>query len=378
MASTKRKTIHLFNCDNLCSLSEVESLLTAVEKNVAFKISKIEKHQFSGSQITDVAEKTIPNLRGLDFAVFVVHAHECRLSFNEDSGYGKIYTALKKRAGSDENVLIIVGEDNNYKDDYEQERRFLSRWAEKAICHQFRAELIDGRKSFIFSWNKKHRPIHEEALLHYFDPSKKGERFNYVPKPKRPPEMEEPGIDPPAALDIEQEKCLRRKQHREIHEEALLHYFDPNKSGQKFESKPKATSSIQFNIVDATETSEIYKIEFVDEMENDKQNPVAADVIGQEHPEEASGAEVSTTGSHLGYPDGSVLLETQRRYGKISYEANDVKKREHGWQPPEEVKERLEQKYSSTPDATVSLVALENEIVERVTIPLPWNYCLIL
>ncbi|XP_078380117.1 uncharacterized protein LOC144663053 [Oculina patagonica] len=324
MASTKRKTIHLFNCDNLCSLSEVESLLTAVEKNVAFKISKIEKHQFSGSQITDVAEKTIPNLRGLDFAVFVVHAHECRLSFNEDSGYGKIYTALKKRAGSDENVLIIVGEDNNYKDDYEQERRFLSRWAEKAICHQFRAELIDGRKSFIFSWNKKHRPIHEEALLHYFDPSKKGERFNYVPKPKRPPEMEEPGIDPPAALDIEQE------------------------------------------------------IEFVDEMENDKQNPVAADVIGQEHPEEASGAEVSTTGSHLGYPDGSVLLETQRRYGKISYEANDVKKREHGWQPPEEVKERLEQKYSSTPDATVSLVALENEIVERVTIPLPWNYCLIL
>ena len=101
MANTaKRKTIHLFNCDKLCSLSEVESLLKAVEKNVAFKISKIVKHQFTTGQITEIAEKTIPNLRVMDYAVFVVHAHECSLSFNEDSGYGKIYAALKKRARS--------------------------------------------------------------------------------------------------------------------------------------------------------------------------------------------------------------------------------------------------------------------------------------
>ena len=42
-------------------------------------------------------------------------------------------------------------------------------------------EEIDGRKSFVFSWNKKHRVIHEEALLHYFDPSKKGQKFEYQP-----------------------------------------------------------------------------------------------------------------------------------------------------------------------------------------------------
>jgi len=41
---------------------------------------------------------------------------------------------------------------------------------------------MDGRKSFIFSWNKKHREIHEKALLHYFDPSKKGQKFEYQPK----------------------------------------------------------------------------------------------------------------------------------------------------------------------------------------------------
>ena len=40
---------------------------------------------------------------------------------------------------------------------------------------------MDGRKSFVFSWNKKHRAIHEEALLHYFDPSKKGLKFEYQP-----------------------------------------------------------------------------------------------------------------------------------------------------------------------------------------------------
>ena len=28
-----------------------------------------------------------------------------------------------------------------------------------------------------FSWNQKHRPIHEKALLHYFDPNKNGQKF---------------------------------------------------------------------------------------------------------------------------------------------------------------------------------------------------------
>ena len=41
---------------------------------------------------------------------------------------------------------------------------------------------MDGRKSFIFSWNKKHRAIHEEALLHYFDWSKQGQKFEYQPR----------------------------------------------------------------------------------------------------------------------------------------------------------------------------------------------------
>ena len=44
---------------------------------------------------------------------------------------------------------------------------------------------MDGRKSFVFSWNEKHRDIHEEALLHYFDPKKKGHQFEYQPPHER-------------------------------------------------------------------------------------------------------------------------------------------------------------------------------------------------
>ena len=77
---------------------------------------------------------------------------------------------------------MVIGGDDNYKDEVEEEQSVVSRWAWRKIARsQFKEEFIDGRKSFVFSWNKKHRMIHEEALLHYFDPSKKGEKFEYQP-----------------------------------------------------------------------------------------------------------------------------------------------------------------------------------------------------
>lgn len=61
----------------------------------------------------------------------------------------------------------------------------ISRWAWRKISSQFSEEFLDGRKSFIFSWNKEHRPIHEAALIHCFDLSKKGQKFKYQPEPKQ-------------------------------------------------------------------------------------------------------------------------------------------------------------------------------------------------
>ena len=49
----------------------------------------------------------------------------------------------------------------------------------RKVSSQFGEECLDGRKSFIFSWNKQHRVIHEQALRHHFDPNKKGQKFHY-------------------------------------------------------------------------------------------------------------------------------------------------------------------------------------------------------
>ena len=79
-------------------------------------------------------------------------------------------------------VLVVIGGDDNYKDSAEEQGSFLSRWARKKVSSQFSEEYLDGWQSFIFSWNNGHRPIHEEALLHYFDSHKKEKKF--VPEKK--------------------------------------------------------------------------------------------------------------------------------------------------------------------------------------------------
>ena len=88
-------------------------------------------------------------------------------------------------------MLIVIGGDSYYRNEDEKQRCVISRWAKRKVASQFREEYLDGRESFIFSWDKQHRPIHEEALRHYLDPSKRGYKFEYtfpktLPKPKEP------------------------------------------------------------------------------------------------------------------------------------------------------------------------------------------------
>ena len=85
---------------------------------------------------------------------------------------------------------IIIGGDDQYKDEDEEERTVISRWARRKVASQFSEEYLDEGKSFIFSGNEKHGKMHEETLLHYFDPSKKGLKFEDHPKPaKRVPNL---------------------------------------------------------------------------------------------------------------------------------------------------------------------------------------------
>ena len=81
---------------------------------------------------------------------------------------------------------MIAGDENKEQ----EEREFISPSALKNFKTQFQLECIDGRKSFVFSWNKKHRSIHEEALQHFFDPSKKGKKFEHQPRQSERQPME--------------------------------------------------------------------------------------------------------------------------------------------------------------------------------------------
>ena len=89
--SQLRKRVHLFNCDNTYKLEPVEKLLDQFRIHV----ERVEKHSFRLNKMSETEDK-ITTLE-MNMAFFVVHAHESRLSINEDNagiGYAKIYRAL--------------------------------------------------------------------------------------------------------------------------------------------------------------------------------------------------------------------------------------------------------------------------------------------
>ena len=105
------KCVHLFNCDKTYKLDVVEKLFKVVEKKLNFAFS-IKTQYFALRDMSQVCENIIPDqIKVDDVAVFVVHAHESRLSINEDNagiGYAKIYKALLEATGEKfQNVLIL-------------------------------------------------------------------------------------------------------------------------------------------------------------------------------------------------------------------------------------------------------------------------------
>ena len=98
------------------------------------------------------------------------------------------------------NVIIVIGGDDNYKNEDKEKRSVISVWARRAMSVQFSEEYLDGRKSFIFSWGEKHRPIHEEALKHFFDPGRNGERFMYQLPTQRDPTLQPGRVKPVGSI----------------------------------------------------------------------------------------------------------------------------------------------------------------------------------
>ena len=96
-----QKKIRLFNCDHLYELRVIEDLLNSSRPMLHDKLGfdfTVEHHYFSLNEIDELSEKVIPSLK-MDFAVFVVHAQESRVSINDGRGYTKVYRALMKATG---------------------------------------------------------------------------------------------------------------------------------------------------------------------------------------------------------------------------------------------------------------------------------------
>ena len=102
-----RKHVHLFNFDKTYNLASVEALLLDPKAKLGFELS-IEKHDdLVLSKMSEACESMIPALQ-MDLAVFVVQAHESRLSINEENagiGYAKFYKALKHKTGEPYNTV---------------------------------------------------------------------------------------------------------------------------------------------------------------------------------------------------------------------------------------------------------------------------------
>nr|XP_058952412.1 uncharacterized protein LOC131779846 [Pocillopora verrucosa] len=289
--------IYLFNCDNTCSLDPIESLLLTVQNDVKMRFA-VGKRIFRLREMSDMCETIIPELQ-MDYAIFAVHAQESRLSINEDNagiGFARIYRALLKATGN--KVLIVIGGDDNYRDEDEEEHVVISRWARRKVASQFDEEYLDGRKSFIFSWNKGHREIHEKALEHYLDPSKKERKFQYVPK-------QEPTTFPLTVND------------------------SLDKDGISGDDVPPLGGGTQRRLT------------------------------GQEG-EKSLGPRPEPIDSRPEFLEGTELLDTLVRFGKISFKKEDVRVWDRRWKPSGTTVRHLSRDWMFIPLANVRFVAMAN------------------
>ncbi|CAH3119316.1 unnamed protein product, partial [Pocillopora meandrina] len=286
------KTVHLFHCDNTFKLDSIEALLTTVKDKVEFEIS-IKKHCFKLSEMSSVSDSKVPILN-MDFAVFVVHANESRLSINEDNagiGYAKIYKALLRATG--ESCVRLFGvkcercfliENLYVRKDYDQP---LDR----------SGYVIDNRYSKIFSWHKNHREIHEKALLHFFEPSKMGEKFDY-----HGPEM---------SLSADTSNATAEE------------------NNQGLNPQPEITQSTPSNVPENISV----------------------------HPRLRNGDRAVAPELPRRF---SLLLDTRLRHGEVSDDARDVVHREDGWQVPEGYRDHLRSIHAAETNLRVKFVVRQN------------------
>ncbi|XP_022804645.1 uncharacterized protein LOC111341875 [Stylophora pistillata] len=351
--SQLKKRVHLFNCDNTYKLEPVEKLLD----QFSIHVERVEKHSFRLAQMSENVEK-IPTLE-MNMAFFVVHAYESRLSINEDNsgiGYAKIYRALLQATGGD--VIVVIGGDDNYEGNGEENREVISRWAKRKVSSQFSEEYLDGRKGFIFSWNKQHRAIHEQALLHHFDPNKKGQKFEYQqqsPNQQTKPEIQSPGLQNPQKTD---KSLLRNNEATSELTAVEVRQADSHRDGDSCSARSgRDREGIEPSFSNERDAQGGGQDYLQRNLSEEKSTPT------QNTQQLVRASQFSVKSPPI------VLLRGFARYGKAPDRIGDLQIWDPGFKVPDDIQERLLKKHRNTPLIGVIVMKHSDGSIECCTDP---------
>ena len=236
-------------------------------------------------------------------------------------------------------VVIVIGGDVNYENDDEENREVISRWAKRKVSSQFSIEYLDGRKSFIFSWNKQHRAIHEEALLHHFDPNKKGQKFHHqspstnrpsipeLPSQAKSPELQNPQKPKSPPRDDEATSELTAVEERQTDSHRGDDCSSERSRGRQlsdpsFSNQRDAQRDLDYSQRNFSEEKSIH-------FENTQQLVWATQFSVKSPP--------------------TVLLRGFVRYGKVPDQIGDLQIWDPEFKVPDDIQERLLKKLRNTP-----------------------------
>ena len=234
-------------------------------------------------------------------------------------------------------VIIVIGGDNKYKGEDEEERAVISRWAKRKVISQFGEEYLDGRKSFIFSWNKQHRAVHEQALLHHFDPNKKGQKFKYRPPTPNQQSNSEPQLQ---ETSTELENPFTSKSYSQNDKDPSL--LTADKEENPPDLHPSGVSSAAGGSRDLAEMEEP---DINADSSSNYLHNITADHLQTKYSELKSGHGESTQSTPQpvlatqlpGNPSPVVVLRSIACYGKISNQFGDLQVWDPEFKIPEDI-----------------------------------------
>ena len=287
-----------------------------------------------------------------------------------------------------EDVSTVIGGDDNYKDDNEENREVISSSAKEKVSSQFGREYLGGRKSFISSWNKQHRAIQEQALLYHFDPNKKGLKFEYRPPTPNQQLNSEPQLQE-TSTELENPYTSRSCLHNGKDTSLLTAGKEENPT----DSHPSCSSSAAGGIRDSlgmepslsNQGDSAYKPNTHMIRPRGSQEPginadlpsnylhsITTDHLQTEylelkgcHGESSQNTPQPVLATQLpGNPPPVVVLRGIARYGRISNQLGDLQVWDPEFKIPDYIQDRLLTKHCRTPETGVIIIMYRDGTLE--------------